>query len=367
VSRRLVFALLATCAVSVARSQTQTGSAQPPLPQTGADYSAVDQFYVVADILAKDAEPTDAQWNAMFATPGYRLVANHDRGFRQKMTIALKPSLAPSRDSVLRADPEAAVQMRHLIRAYGLRSELLKIRRDLETSVADSIARSIRAAARFLPAGTTAGRNAPFLGFAIFAYDNYPVGGGVLMDVLYTKENGLVAILSHEFHHVYLSYVDKIVPPVGPVPEDVPLAIALISLRNEGIADQIDKPHPLPLRGNALDGYIKRYNDIYARTPQILRSIDSLLVVVADTPSVVRAAGTKAGALLWASSHPNGAYIARTIVETFGIDSLMPAVYNPFALFRTYAAAEKKRGNPPPFSAKAITVLDQMEKHYVRP
>jgi hypothetical protein len=125
-------------------------------------------------------------------------------------------------------------------------------------------------------------------------------------------------------------------------------------------------PYPLPLRSNSAEVYVKRYNDTYARTPQILRSVDSLLVVVADSPSVVRAAGTRARALLWSNSHPNGAYVARTIVQTFGIDSLMPAVYNPFALLRTYAAAEKQRGNPPPFSAKAIAVLDAMEKRYVR-
>ena len=108
-SRHLVFALLAICAASVARSQTQTGSAQPSLPQTGADYSAVDQFYVIADFLSKDVEPTEAQWNSLFATPGYRLVAQQDRGFRQRMTIAFKPSLAPSRDSVLRSDSDAAL------------------------------------------------------------------------------------------------------------------------------------------------------------------------------------------------------------------------------------------------------------------
>ena len=45
----------------------------------------------------------------------------------------------------------------------------------------------------------------------------------------------------------------------------------------------------------------------------------------------------------------------------------MPAIYNPFALLRTYAAAEKRRGNPPPFSPKAIRVLDAMEKRYIRP
>ena len=66
-------------------------------------------------------------------------------------------------------------------------------------------------------------------------------------------------------------------------------------------------------------------------------------------------------------SHPNGAYIARTILETFGKDSLMVGVYSPFAYIRTFRSAEAKRGNPPPFSPEAIAVLDAMEKRYVRP
>ena len=205
------------------------------------------------------------------------------------------------------------------------------------------------------------------MGFAIFAPDGYALDGGILLDILYVNENGLTDLLAHEFHHSYLSVVDKTIRPVGAPPEDVAFVVAIRALRNEGIADQIDKPYPLPLRSKSEEVYVKRYNDTYARTPQILRSIDSLLVVVADSPSVVRAAGTKARALLWSNSHPNGAYVARTIVETFGIDSLMPAVYNPFALLSTYAAAEKKRGIPPPFSAKAITVLADMEKRYIRP
>jgi hypothetical protein len=39
-------------------------------------------------------------------------------------------------------------------------------------------------------------------------------------------------------------------------------------------------------------------------------------------------------------------------------------VTNPFAFLRTYAAAEAKRGNPPPFSPKAVTLLDALERKY---
>jgi hypothetical protein len=70
--------------------------------------------------------------------------------------------------------------------------------------------------------------------------------------------------------------------------------------------------------------------------------------------------------LFWSGGHPNGAYVARTIVETFGVDSLFPGVYDPAALLRTYAAAERTRGNPPPFSAAAMRTIDGVERRHWR-
>ena len=51
----------------------------PPYPKTGVDYSGIDAFYRIADILAKDTEPTEGEWAAMLATPGYRMVQIDNR------------------------------------------------------------------------------------------------------------------------------------------------------------------------------------------------------------------------------------------------------------------------------------------------
>jgi hypothetical protein len=76
------------------------------------------------------------------------------------------------------------------------------------------------------------------------------------------------------------------------------------------------------------------------------------------------AATTRRAAALWSNGHLNGAYLARTVAETFGIDSLMPAVADPFALIRVYREALAKRGTPDPFSAKAPAVLDSLHAVY---
>jgi hypothetical protein len=76
------------------------------------------------------------------------------------------------------------------------------------------------------------------------------------------------------------------------------------------------------------------------------------------------AAGQRARTLLWSSGHANGAYIAREIYETFGVDSLFPAITSPAAFLRTYAAAEKVRGNASPFSPKALSTIALLERRY---
>ncbi|HEY2163093.1 MAG TPA: DUF5700 domain-containing putative Zn-dependent protease, partial [Gemmatimonadaceae bacterium] len=67
------------------------------------------------------------------------------------------------------------------------------------------------------------------------------------------------------------------------------------------------------------------------------------------------------------NGHPNGAFMAREIVETFGVDSLFPGLYDPVAFARTYASAERKRGNPPPFSEKTLRLFDAMAVRFARP
>jgi hypothetical protein len=109
---------------------------------------------------------------------------------------------------------------------------------------------------------------------------------------------------------------------------------------------------------------VKRYNEEYAHTPATLHTVDSLLALAADDSAQLRAVGTRIIQLLWSGGHPTGAYMARTIGETFGVDSIFPAVYSPAAFLGTYAAAERKRGNPAPFSVAGMRVIDDLERRY---
>lgn len=287
------------------------------------------------------------------------------------MDLALKPSRRAERDSVLKTDGDASRAVSHLIEAAADRQRVLETRQVLEHSIADSIARASVRTARFLPPGTVERMGTPFMAFAVFADDGFAEDPGVLLDPLYVEKQGLVDLLAHEFHHCFTGTLDRTLSrpelmALRPPPTDIALFFVLMHLRNEGAADQVDKTYPLTTQAG-LEWYAKGYNEAYPRTPALLRSFDSLLTIAADHPENVRALAPTAQKLFWSNGHPNGAYMAREIVETFGVDSLFPGLYDPMAFARTYASAERKRGNPPPFSEKTMKLFNSMTARFERP
>ncbi|MEP6495475.1 MAG: DUF5700 domain-containing putative Zn-dependent protease [bacterium] len=362
-----LFCSFTALAGPLAGAQAPTAK-EPPYPKTGIDFSGVDQFYKIADILAKDVEPSEAQWRALLATPGYRIVLIENDEMRALIDLALKPSRKPKRDSVFKTDGDGARVLNHLITAAHNRADVLKTCAILERSLRDSIAAAVPRTTRYLPKGTIERFPTPLIAFAVFADDGFAEEPGILLDPLYVQENGIVELLSHELHHSYTGMIHHVKRRSAfegqPRPADLDLFFAVMHLRNEGIADQVDKPYPLPSNPK-MTWYATGYNAAYAKTPAVLHTLDSLLAVAAEHPAQVGAAGAQANRILWSNGHPNGAYMARTIVQTFGIDSLMPGVYSPIAFFRTFAAAEVQRGNPPPFSAKAMSELAVLEKGYI--
>ena len=335
-----------------------------PLPTTGMDFSALDQFWPLADLLAKDTEPGDADWKRMMSTVGYRLSMLVVPTTRSDMEIALRPSRRAEFDSLSTKAGDQASRLVHLRRVLTHRASLAHCRDSIEHAL--PVQEAVAMAGKFLPPHGTETIAPPLVGFAIFRNDAYSLGPtGVVVDLeKVCSDGGLTLLLAHEFHHSYLSALTTIGRPPNDAP-DAAIVYALMAMRNEGIADLIDKPYPLSYPNSTLmAAYAKRYNEAYARTPAVLKSIDSALVVAADDSTKLGDVGRRVQMLLPSAGHYNGSYVAREIYETFGADSLFPGVRNQFAFLRTYTAAETKRGNPPPFSPKAVALLDQLEKRY---
>lgn len=336
------------------------------MPATGLDFSGVDEFWRVVDVLAAGAEPTEAQWRALLSTPGYRLAERSiGRTVRRDIELAFSPARRAASDSISAIPNDQASRIGHLRRALSQRAQLAALRDSLPRAA--PVADALRLAQRFLPAGATSLGDPPLVAFAIFRNDAYSQAQGVVVDLLNVLDKGLNPMLGHEFHHTYLERASRRAKDdAGRDRPDGQLAQAFRQLRSEGLADLVDKPYPLAWTGEARAAYATRYNEEYARTPATLRVVDSLLALAADDSTQLQAVGARVLELFWSGGHPAGAYVARTIVETFGVDSLFPGVYSPAALLRTYAAAERRRGNPLPFSAAAMRTIDGVERRHWR-
>ena len=339
----------------------------PRVPATGLDFSSIYAFWSVADELQRDVEPSEAEWHTLFSTTGYRLSMRLVPSTRRDMEIALRPSRRASFDSVapLPDTDDDANRIKHIARAVADRAGSMRYRDSIANAL--PLAQATANAAKFLPPHATDGKNPPLVAFAIFRDDAYSLGDQIVVDLehVYT-EGGLVDLLSHEFHHSYLSSIDRTAFPSNDDPA-APLVRVLRAARNEGIADLVDKPYPLRAATPTMAAYAKRYNAAYARTPQVIHSIDSVLAIAADDPTKLSDAGAQVGALLPSNGHYNGSYLAREILETFGVDSLYPGTMNPFAFWRTYGEAEVKHGRPWPLSPKSQALLDALEKKYIAP
>lgn len=328
----------------------------PPMPIGPVDWSSVDEFWRMVDTLSRGIDPQRSQWRALMATPGYRIAMISHPEIQRLIDITFRPSRRAERDSILRRHTEDSATIAHLMDVGAARAELVRFRAQLEPHVLDTIAAAVKNAARFLPPGG-ADHVTPLVTITFFAEDGYSQQPGIVLDLYHVRDNGLTDFLSHEFHHAFASRFDRVRAPAGAYAR---LYQPLRALRSEGIADMIDKPHPLT-GPPSMQWYVTAYNTAYDATPARLKTLDSLLVAAAADSSVANSAADKARTLLPYNSHPNGAYMARTILETFGVDSLIAGVYSPFRFIRLYAAAERKRGHAPPFSAASLALFDAFE------
>jgi len=336
----------------------------PALPNSGLDFSGIDRFWRVVDTLSHDREPSEALWHSMFVTPGYRMSFFNVQPLRSDFELAFRPSRVHDRDSILARKSDEADRLRHLNRAIAQRRELERFRDSLARTNVTREALAITAG--FLPPGITRGTKPPFVAFAVFREDAYATGPRtVCVDLIRALDGGLDVLLAHEFHHTFLYAITR-VPIVSDDSADAELMNTLTAVRAEGLADLIDKPSLLAAPPPELASYAKRYVRERDSAAATLRAIDAVLAHASRDPTSLRNAGRRVSDLLWSGGHPVGGYMARRIVDTFGIDSILPGAYSPFAFFRTYVAAERVHGTASPFSAGTNTLLAWEEERYTK-
>jgi hypothetical protein len=133
----------------------------------------------------------------------------------------------------------------------------------------------------------------------------------------------------------------------------------------EGIGDLINVPVWMKKPSETWSASNKQYVDFYRKSPEIIRAMDGLFSRMQDGQDDRRDLGQQLRRAVPRSGHPTGYFMAETIVAVLGKEALVRTVANPFAFFRLYGeAARKKGGDTPGFSKKTLDLIRSLEKRY---
>jgi len=321
------------------------------------DLSGIEMFLELTALLEKDIEPEQAQWDRLFATPGYAVLIKIEFGrdfFAKRFRLAFMPSKKAELEEQMRKETGFWAQfLPHYVRAKAMRREIEAFVAELKAS--NVYRRAIEQAAAYLPKGAASGT--PRVAFLIFA----PDGRGydpIVIDVLESldSKDGFERFLAHEFHHWFRNRLVDLM-------QDQSLLWIIGQVQLEGIADLIDKADRPGKPAADLSADEKKYMDFYVKSPDVIREMDDTFPRLSGMRMGRGELGDQLQRDVPMNGHPTGFYMANLIVEELGKDALVSVVGNPFAFFRLYdEAAGKKGGGMPRFSKKALAFIGDLEK-----
>ena len=330
------------------------------------DFSGVEKFLTLTATLEKDQEPAQAEWDALFETPGYAVLIQSEFRkdfFVERFKLAFMPSKKPALKKKLAEEKGFWAQfLPHYVRAKEMRSEIEVQIQKLKTM--SFVQKAVKEAMSFLPDFKL--NEYPPLSFVIFGPDARGYAP-VVIDVLYSmeKQDFLIPFIAHEFHHYYRNKLFV-------YSQEQDILWVIDQMQAEGIADQINVGnwfHNQQLYPeNAAKKRNQTYLDWYAKSPEIIRFMDDLFIQMADHPEKRGQLGSKLRQLIPLSGHPTGFFMANMVIAELGKDRLRKSTGNPFVFFNLYSEAARKKGagtDFPTLSEKSLKFIKYLENKYL--
>ena len=322
------------------------------------------RFWQVADLLLRDIEPSQVDWQRLLSAPGYQELAAHEfqADFLPDLfRLAFNPSLGAALARALQGGPLAR-HLAHLLEAERAREDLA---REIEFMCRLPLAAAaLDAAHRWLP--RRAQTFQPEVAFVIFGPDARAFGRVVLDASFFFRLPHPHLLLAHEYHHV----LRRALEPTGDYGlGDADAFFVFSQLEREGIADQIDKrqwPDPMEPVSESLAHYQRVYRRSYTAAPAALHQLDRLLGTVAARPAERSGLGRQLRAWLQLEGHPVGSFMARAIELAFGREQLVELVGDPLGFLRAYSKAAASTRQAPPLGENALRILDLIERNRLR-
>lgn len=336
----------------------------------GQQFSEVsfDIFWESMDqIEAQDRTSIEAL-NRLWSSPGYNSWMSSKKSqsiFHNYYTLINKPNLQDSLKSELeKAKGYRVVLFQHMIEAKQKKKDLQVFLKNIVDT--DIIEQAKNNAFKYLPDTLSVKDDSTIIALMIFQPDAFaiPEDNVILMDVLfaYNYGKGFEKFLGHELFHIYTGkYISRLKPFDY---EDDALIWGIDKLRNEGIADLIDKENIFDK--DYKSEYDLKYIEHYQNSKQHLQAIDSLLQEIARDHFKLKEVGKEVRREMPFGAHPLGLYIAKIIKSEMGKKSLLQCLESPFPFLYLYnEIAKKSDGKYYTFTDESIQYLKTLEQKTV--
>lgn len=328
------------------------------------DMSAVDLFWSIIANLENDIQPSEESWNAMFHCTGYKALRN-DEDIRYNIELVFLPSKKEKLNASLRkAGYWWKRDLLHLIKVKEEQNELKKFQQEI--NVDKILKEALELAETYLPKGITKTNPPPPIQFVIFSPDARAMGGNIIFDLKFTKDIGeelLIKTLSHEAHHHYCNFLQKVINPPSENSSYDPIYSTMRQLQIEGVADLLDKKEYIAYqKKDTTNGFVKMWYDARLQQSQKMRTLDSMLTQMAKDTTGMYQTGMQAFRMFPINCHPNGNYMSELILKHYGKKAIIKTMNNPFAYFRLYHNACVKEEDEYVLSNKAMRFIERLEK-----
>ncbi len=337
------------------------------------DFSGLPLFWEVVDILEKNREPSDAEWNKLFSHPAYLQIdqqGQRKRRLLKYMPYAYMPSNKKILDSILtKTDGYANFVCSHLVEVAKNRKELSEYAEWLKESGYPE--KALEAAKVYLPPGMTEQFEPPKVYLILFERNGFG-GRNLVLDlfnVMNNKDEKNIGFIAHEAHHSYRGRIDKSRSPERES-EYYLLYYAFSGLLEEGIACLLDKRHYPDLDLNTVSederSSIQTFRKAYINAPNTFKKMDENLKKIASGGPNTAELGKQIHSSLTWGGHPDGMYMAVAIEKALGRKKLIKLNGNAFAFFLAYnKAAKKLKGDHYIFSKESIKLVKSLEKQFI--
>lgn len=361
---------LSLLAASAGLSSCKKESVDPPVVPVsapGIDTRGLDYYIKIAETLATQQEPPQADWDSLFVTPYYDLLLN-----------TFRASTPEAEKNVLRLiykqgnlTPQQQQQYAHQL---NYKSSLPQLKA-YSASVKDGSIRTLLKPYLY-PVLPPRLQNDALVPRIVYTYYFSEEANGledkILQDALlaYKVDGYAKGILTaHEaFHSVATGALIKRYKLQLPASDArYILALTLTGIAQEGIADLIDK-ETLGRPGSPVQALVQGLMvDEVPNSVRYIRALDDELVRLSTQPVIANPQQFRQLVSGFAGHQP-GRYMGLAIKQAGLLNEAVADVENPFQFVYTYnKVATRSNGTYPALSAAAITYLKKVEDELLRP